>query len=281
MIEARFYEPEGSASRCKLCPHICLIPEGCTGLCLVRRNVGGTLWAESYGRISSISFDPIEKKPLRHFFPGSYILSVGSCGCNMRCPFCQNSAISQKIAATEFTAPERLVGIAKKDRGNLGVAFTYNEPLVGIEYLLDAAPLIHSAGLKTVLVTNCFVEKAPLLELLPWIDAINVDVKGFTAKYYQKLGGELEIVKRNLELCATFCHVEATTLVVPGENDGADEMENLSEWLAEVSPDIPLHITRFFPSYKMTDMEPTSVTSLQKLAEIAKRHLKYVHIGNI
>lgn len=281
MTEARFYGSEGGALRCKLCPHSCSITEGRTGMCLVRRNDGGKLWAESYGRISSISFDPIEKKPLLHFFPGNHILSVGSCGCNMCCPFCQNSAISQQIPATEFVAPERLAQIAKNDRSNLGVAFTYNEPLVGIEYLLDTAPLIRAAGLKTVLVTNGFVEKAPLLELLPWIDAMNIDVKGFNAEYYRKLGGDLETVKQNTELCAASCHVEATTLIVPGANDSEAEMEALSEWLAGISPELPLHITRYFPQYKMTDREPTPLTSLQRLAEIAKQRLKHVHLGNV
>lgn len=281
MTEARFYCTEGDALLCKLCPHNCLISEEHTGLCLVRRNIGGTLQAESYGRISSISFDPIEKKPLLHFFPGSYILSGGSYGCNMCCSFCQNSAISQQISTSEFVAPERLVEIAKSNRSNLGVAFTYNEPLVGIEYLLDAAPLIQAADLKTVLVTNGLVEKAPLLELLPWIDAMNIDVKGFTSEYYRKLGGDLETVKRSVELCATSCHVEVTTLAVPGANDSEAEMESLSEWLAGISPELPLHITRFFPHYKMMDREPTPVTSLHKLAEIAKRCLKHVHIGSI
>lgn len=281
MTGARFYEPENGALRCKLCPHACLIPAGGMGLCRVRRNQGGVLLAESYGRISSMALDPIEKKPLLHFYPGSHILSVGSYGCNMRCPFCQNSAISQGFPATEAVSPEGLARIAKSCRGNLGVAFTYNEPLVGIEYLLDAAPLLRDAGLKTVLVTGGLIEKAPLLELLPCIDAMNIDVKGFTAEYYHKLGGDLETVKRSVELCAASCHVEVTTLIVPGENDGESEMEALSTWLASLSPDIPLHITRFFPRYRMTDGAPTPLPTLRKLAEAAKRRLRYVHIGNV
>lgn len=281
MREARFYEPENGALRCKLCPHACLIPAGRAGLCRVRRNDGGVLIAENYGRVSSMALDPIEKKPLLHFYPGSHILSVGSYGCNMCCPFCQNSAISQGFPATEEVSPEKLVQIAKSCRGNLGVAFTYNEPLVGIEYLLDAAPLIRAAGLKTVLVTGGLIEKAPLLELLPFVDAMNIDVKGFTAEYYRKLGGDLDTVKRSVELCAPRCHVEVTTLIVPGENDGESEMEALSAWLASVSPDIPLHITRFFPRYKMTESEPTPLPTLARLAETAKRSLRYVHIGNV
>lgn len=281
MTEARFYQPENGALRCQLCPHACLIPAGATGLCRARRNQGGVLLAESYGRISSMALDPIEKKPLLHFYPGSQILSVGSYGCNMCCPFCQNSAISQGFPATEAVSPEKLAQIAESCRGNLGVAFTYNEPLVGIEYLLDAAPLIRDAGLKTVLVTGGLIEKAPLLELLPYIDAMNIDVKGFTAAYYRKLGGDLDTVKRSVELCAASCHVEVTTLVVPGENDGGSEMEALSTWLASLSPDIPLHITRFFPRYKMTDGVPTPLPTLGRLAETAKRRLRYVHIGNV
>jgi len=280
MKEARFWEPFKMAVGCRLCPHGCLIKEGKLGLCKARRNKGGALYAESYGQISSLAMDPIEKKPLKHFYPGRYILSVGSYGCNLTCPFCQNSSISQKKPQTRFVAPEELVDMAKAEPDNLGIAFTYNEPFIGIEYLLDTAPLIRRAGLKTVLVTNGTVNSEPLNAILPYVDAMNIDVKGFTPEFYKKLGGDLETVKRTVKRCAEVCHIEATTLIIPGENDSLTEMEALSEWLSLISPDIPLHITRFFPCYRMTDKAPTSIPLLHELAEVAKRKLKHVHVGN-
>lgn len=279
MTEARFYEKAGTIAHCRLCPHGCKIKDGQIGLCGVRKNIGGILRAESYGLISSLALDPIEKKPLRRFHPGRQILSAGSYGCNMTCAYCQNSAISQKIPETRFISPGELTGIAKSTRGNLGLAFTYNEPLMSMEYLLDAAPLLKDAGLKVVLVTNGLVSHAPLEALLPHVDAMNIDVKAFTKEGYRALGGDLETVKHTVELSAEACHVEVTALIVPGKNDGKEEMEALSEWLASISPDIPLHLSRFFPRYKMTDAQPTPVEKLNALAETAKRILKHVYMG--
>lgn len=281
MIEAYFYESDGAVVRCRLCPHYCTVKDGQTGLCGVRRNIGGIFYAESYGLVSSLALDPIEKKPLRHFHPGRHILSAGSYGCNLTCAFCQNSAISQEVPKTDFISPEKLTDIAKSVTDNLGIAFTYNEPLIGIEYLLDTAQLIRDAGLKVVLVTNGMVVNEPLEALLPYVDAMNIDVKGFTQSYYQKLGGDLETVKQTVKRCAPACHIEVTTLIVPGENDTDAEMEALAEWLATVSPDIPLHLTRFFPQYKMTDRPPTSIMTLTDLAETARRKLRHVYVGNV
>jgi pyruvate formate lyase activating enzyme len=279
--EARFYKREGKGARCELCPHRCLIPDGRTGLCGARRNAGGTLYAESYGRASSLALDPIEKKPLHHFRPGSRILSMGSYGCNMACSFCQNASISQAMPETEFVSPERLAEIAASAPGNIGVAFTYNEPLIGAEYLLDAAPLLRQRGMNVVLVSNGMIREEPLEALLPFIDAVNIDLKAFTPSFYHRMGGDLETVKRSIARCAESCHAEVTTLIVPGENDGDDEMTALSRWLASISRDIPLHLSRFFPRYGMTDKPPTPVPTLARLAEIARQTLTYVHMGNV
>jgi pyruvate formate lyase activating enzyme len=282
MKEARFYEKaDGANVRCNLCPHRCRIPDGQAGLCGARRNAGGTLCAESYGRVSSLALDPIEKKPLYHFRPGSQILSMGSYGCNMVCAFCQNSSISQTRPETEFVSPKRLAEIAASVPRNLGVAFTYNEPLIGAEYILDAAPLLRRSGMKVVLVSNGMIREEPLTELLPFVDALNIDLKAFTPEFYRRMGGDLETVKRNIARCAESRHVEVTTLVIPGENDGDDETAELSRWLASISRDIPLHLSRFFPRHRMTKKPPTPARTLTRLAAIARQSLEYVHIGNV
>ncbi|MCL2352640.1 MAG: AmmeMemoRadiSam system radical SAM enzyme [Firmicutes bacterium] len=289
MKQARFYEKDGDRLRCRLCPHLCAVGPGGTGLCGVRRNAGGVLYAESYGRFTSLALDPVEKKPLRRFHPGRRILSAGGYGCNMRCPYCQNSDISQQIpddsqdgrTETEYIPPEKMLALALAIEGNLGVAFTYNEPLIAVEYLLDTAPLLKENGLASVLVTNGLVNPGPLEELLPYIDAMNIDIKGFTPAFYGKLGGDLETVKETVRLCAARCHVEVTTLVIPGENDGDGEMEALCGWLASVSPELPLHLSRFFPRWRMTEREPTPVNTLRRLEGIAKERLRHVYVGNV
>jgi len=280
--EALFYnkQPDGSAV-CGLCPHGCRIAQSRAGLCGARKNAGGTLIAESYGRVSSLNLDPIEKKPFKKFFPGSMILSVGGYGCSMKCAYCQNHSISQAKPETEYIQPEKLLQIAKNTAGNIGIAFTYNEPLVGMEYILDAAPLFKDAGLKVALVTNGMVNPEPLKVLLPYVDAMNIDVKAFTTEGYKKLGGDLPAVMQTVETCASACHVEITTLIVPGLNDGADEMRALSVWLSEISPEVPLHISRFFPRYKKAGASSTPVGTMKLLADIARKNLKYVYLGNV
>lgn len=269
---------------CSLCFHHCSLEEGQIGACRARINRGGTVLSLNYGRCTALALDPIEKKPLRRFHPGSRILSVGSFGCNLHCPFCQNAGIAAAGAETltrDYT-PERLVqeALHLRDRGNIGLAYTYNEPLVGYEYVRDCALLVHRAGMVNVLVTNGTIEEAPWQKLLPLLDAVNIDLKGFAEGWYRRLGGDLETVKRSIVLAAEQCHLEVTTLVVPGENDSEEEMRALSAWLASVSPEIPLHVSRFFPRHRMQDRPPTPVSVVYHLAEVAREQLRYVYTGN-
>ncbi len=271
---------------CNICPHHCSLKEGQPGLCRARKNIKGKITPVNYGQLTAVSLDPIEKKPLRRFYPATDILSVGSFGCNLKCSFCQNyhiSMASENEIRVRHVNPEELINIALdlKDRNNIGIAYTYNEPLVGYEYVRDCAKLARDNNLKNVVVTNgCFCS-GPMEELLPLIDAVNVDLKGFTPEFYRKLGGDLDTVKNFIELAAGCCHVEVTTLIIPGENDSEDEMRELSEFILSVSPDIPLHISRFFPSYKMRDKGPTDIEKIYKLADIAREKLKYVYEGNV
>jgi Pyruvate-formate lyase-activating enzyme len=281
-MKARFYEISGDRIKCTLCPHYCLLSDGQTGLCGARKNTGGSLSAENYGRITSIALDPIEKKPLYRFYPHSKILSVGSFGCNMKCEFCQNYEISQFKAESEYFSPEKLVETVLKTPRNLGVAFTYNEPLIGLEYILDCIPLLKRANMKVVLVSNGMINEGPLEELLyAGTDAWNIDLKSFNSAFYKNHGGDLETVKRTVERVARAAHVEVTTLIIPGENDSEQEISALSLWLSSISKQIPLHLSRFFPRYKMTDKETTDVEKLFKLHEIARENLEYVYVGNI
>jgi len=272
--------------RCHVCMHHCSLEEGRIGRCRARKNENGKSVSINYGKLTSIALDPIEKKPLAAFYPGSMILSAGSFGCNMNCPFCQNYTISmasEKDVDVRYVSPEELAGYALRLRpeGNIGVAFTYNEPMIGYEYVRDTAIEVRKLGMKNVVVTNGSVMPEILAEVLPWIDAYNIDLKGFTEEYYKKLGGDLSIVKDFISIAAKHAHVEVTTLIVPGENDSAEEMEALSSWVASVGKSIPLHITRFFPRRNMLDKRPTDVTVLRKLCDVAKRHLDTVILGNV
>lgn len=271
---------------CPICPHRCALEPGQLGLCRARRNVDGAVACENYGRVTSLALDPIEKKPLRRFYPGSFLLSVGSYGCNLRCPFCQNYEISMEGPEAEavFLSPEELtdkaLALSKIPPGNLGVAFTYNEPLVGYEYVRDCAALLRKAGLKTVLVTNGMICPEPLEALLPLIDAMNIDLKGFSQRYYRWLNGDLEAVKGTIRRSVGLCHVEVTTLIVPGENDSEAEMDSEAAWLASLDPALPLHISRFFPRFQVEDRGPTSLETITLLCRTARKHLRYVYSGN-
>ena len=274
---------------CQVCMHRCALSPGQTGLCGARKNENGKIVCANYGRITSLALDPIEKKPLKHFRPGSLILSVGSYGCNLRCPFCQNHEISmagEGDVHSPYVPPQRLADLALewKERdgaGNIGIAYTYNEPLVGWEYVRDTARLVKENGMANVLVTNGTAAPEILEELLPLIDAMNIDLKGFRAEYYRKLGGDLDTVKTFIARAVTACHVELTTLIVPGENDSLEEMEAQARWIADLNPEIPLHITRFFPQYHMLDRKSTEIQSLRQLAETAGQYLTNVSLGNV
>ena len=273
------------SAECAVCMHHCRLTEGQLGRCRARKNEEGRIVCANYGKITGLMPDPIEKKPLRRFFPGSRILSVGSFGCNLSCPFCQNHEISM-AGPEEFQPkempPENLAALAKswEDHGNIGVAYTYNEPLVGYEFVRDTARLVRKLGMKNVLVTNGSASLWALEELLPYIDAMNIDLKGFTEGYYRKLGGDLETVKDFIRRAAQGCHVELTTLIVPGENDSEARMEQEARWIASISPEIPLHVTRFFPQYRMENRRATEVSVVYRLRDIAGKYLKYVYTGN-
>ena len=284
-------------AKCDVCFRHCEIQEGCRGFCGARICKSGTVRPANYGRIAGLALDPIEKKPLRRFHPGSMILSAGSYGCNLRCPFCQNYDISWSARAfadagrADTATPEDLVNTAVrlKSRGNIGLAFTYNEPLIGWEFVRDTGRLIHTSGLKNVLVTNGMAELPVLEALAPFIDAMNIDLKGFTERYYaQVLDGSLDMVKAFISRAIQLCHVELTTLIVPGENDSEEEMRAMASWVSTltdadgtvIGPGIPLHISRFFPRFHMTDRPATDVNSIYHLAETARERLRYVYTGN-
>ncbi len=283
--QAWFYEKtENGKVHCSLCPHNCIIKPENTGVCRVRENIGGDVYSLNYARITSLSLDPIEKKPLYLFHPGSVILSAGTFGCNLKCSFCQNWSIAHTDAETAAMEPEQLVRKAYELRksGNIGIAYTYNEPSIWYEFVYESAVLAREKGLCNVLVTNGFIGEEPLKKLLPYIDAMNIDVKAFTESFYGEIcKGALRDVKRTVEIAAPQCHVEVTTLVIPGLNDSTAEIGELSAWLASISDEIPLHLTRFFPNYKMTDRLPTPLHILKAAKDKAEKHLKHVFIGNV
>ncbi len=288
MKEASYYKPLGNGVvRCSLCPHYCLIGDGERGICYVRHNLSGYLYTELFEKVSSLGIDPIEKKPLYHFYPGSRILSIGSLGCNMKCSFCQNYRISQVGIETfsqlnTYTATE-IVDIARKSTGNLGIAFTYNEPGMFYEYMLNIAELAKKEELKTVMVTNGYINHKPLEELLPVMDAFNVDLKAFTESFYSEITqSRLEPVKKSISRIATAGkHLEITNLVIPGLNDNYSDFESMVQWIADNTGNrTPFHISRYFPGYKLR-VEATPIKTLLDLYEIALRHLKFVYLGNV
>ena len=279
---------------CDVCFRHCKLEENSTGFCGSRTCQNGQIVAANYGKLTSLALDPIEKKPLKMFRPGSKVLSLGSYGCNLRCPFCQNYSISWSQKAfeykdkAEYYTPQEIVKAALDFRaqGNIGLAFTYNEPLIGYEFVRDTAKLAKEAGLENVLVTNGTATQKVLQEIAPYIDAMNIDLKAFTPRFYHDfVDGDFQMVKDFITGAVQSCHVELTTLIIPGENDSPQEMRELSAWVAtlenQFNKKIPLHITRFFPAFKLTDKEATPISTIMNLVEIAKENLEFVFAGNV
>ncbi len=280
-VEARHYEKlDGRKVRCRLCPHECTIADGKTGFCGVRINAGGKLLAATYGRVAATHVDPIEKKPLYHFYPGSDILSVGSVGCDLRCDFCQNVELVLGEKPGSYIAPRELASSAGR-YGSIGVAYTYNEPMIWFEYIMDAGKLVRDAGLKNVLVTNGYINPEPLEELLTVIDAMNIDLKSMDNDFYRKLcKGTVEPVLRTIQRASGSCHVEVTNLLVPKQNDSPELVTKLVDFVHSVDPRIPVHFSRYFPHHKMTE-RPTPAASLKEAYRIAAEKLSYIYVGNI
>ncbi len=278
---------DAATAVCGACPRHCRLADGAVGFCRARRAENGAVVAANYGRISSISLDPIEKKPIAFFRPGSNVLSVGSYGCNLRCPFCQNDGISQHGADEvpyRTASPDELADLAARLRdgqGSIGLAYTYNEPLVGWEFVRDCAAEIRRRGMLNVLVSNGCASESVISQIAPLIDAANIDLKGPSQEYYDWVGGDFGAVCRTISaLHGAGCHVEVTTLVVPGRNDGEADMDAIASFVASVSPDMPLHVTRFFPRWRMSDASPTPVADVRRLADVARRRLSRVLVGN-
>jgi pyruvate formate lyase activating enzyme len=271
--------------RCLLCPHNCILKPGGRGICGVRENIGGELDLMTFGQISGMALDPVEKKPLYHFHPGSAILSVGSYGCNLKCDFCQNYHISQNIFPNRSAGvePRELVRQAGMTKGNLGIAYTYNEPVIWFEYVMASAGLATSAGLRNVMVTNGYINSGPLNELIRVIDAFNIDLKAFSNDFYRRYTGStlkpvLDAIK---SVASSGRHIEITTLILPGLNDSPDEMRREAEWIAEnAGQGIPLHLSRYFPMYRR-NTPSTPAETILRLREVASEYLDYVYTGNL
>jgi len=279
--EALFYRKiDNEKVQCILCPHNCIISEGKTGICGIRKNINNKLIATSYGKVSAIAVDPIEKKPLYHFFPSKSALSFGTIGCNFKCPYCQNWHISQNINyPTEYLSPEEAVDIALKKNVKI-ISYTYSEPLIWYEWVLETSKIAFKKGLKNTLVTNGYINQQPLEKLVKYIYAANIDVKAFNEKFYTALcKGRLEYVKKNVEYLYDKIHIELTMLLIPNWNDNPEEIKAFAEWVASLSKDIPVHFSRYFPQYNF-DVPPTPIETLKNAYNIAKKVLNFVYIGN-
>jgi pyruvate formate lyase activating enzyme len=283
MKEAAFYlKLPDNRVQCVLCPHHCKIREKQHGFCISRENIGGRLIAANYCRPVSGALDPIEKKPLFHFYPGSMIFSTGPNGCTFKCSFCQNHEISQtELPAREVTA-EQLAQMAAENR-SIGIAYTYSEPSIWFETIMDVGARIKNRGLKNVMVTNGYMEPAPLNDLLSIVDAMNIDIKSMNPSFYRRIcKGSLGPVLNSCETVKKAgCHLEITHLLIPGENDAPEETAALADFMAtHLGRDTPLHISRYFPRYRM-DHAPTPELLLERAWEIARKRLDYVYVGNV
>ena len=287
MMEGKYYKMTNGTVQCFLCPHNCIIKEGKYGICMVRKNQNGQIVPENYGKVSALHPDPIEKKPLYHFYPGQTILSVGTYGCNLKCKFCQNYDISQlkvtNLLNQESYKPEDIVRIAIEMEGNHGIAYTYNEPVIWFEFVMETATKAHHEGLYNVMVSNGFINQKPLFDLLHVIDAWNVDLKAFTEDFYRKYtSSKLLPVKESIKnIKKAGKHLEITNLVIPGLNDDENKFREMVKWISdETGKDTVLHISRYFPTYRM-NIQATPVSTLERFYDIASEYLHYVYLGNV
>jgi len=281
--EALFYEKlPNKKVRCLLCPRKCFISNNSTGFCRVRKNIEGKLYSLVHSRPCTVSIDPIEKKPLFHFLPGTKALSIATCGCNLTCSFCQNYEISQGEIFGEFISPEKVIDLAKKYEVKI-IAYTYTEPTVFYEYCLDIMKLAKKENLKNVFISNGYINRDPIRKIAPYLDAVNIDVKGeekvYSALSHASLKPVLESV---LEFKKTKVWIEITSLIIPGYNDSKKWIDDLSAWIKNnLGPETPLHLSRFYPAYKLTNIEPTKISILKKLYKESKKNLKHVYLGNV
>jgi len=290
MKEALFYKKEGNRAVCELCPRQCIIEYGKVGMCGVRKNTDGKLISLVYERPCAVHMDPIEKKPLYHFHPQEMTLSIGTAGCNLACGFCQNWEISKEfggeagiLKGSQKLSPREVIDLCKKNKSKI-ISFTYTEPTVFFEYMLDTAKLAKKEGIKCVIVSNGYIEEAPLRLLCPYIDAANIDLKGFSNDFYMaECGGKLEPILRSLIILKEEgVWVEVTNLIIPKANDDLSKIESMAEWIEEkLGRGTPLHLSRFHPDYKSKDIAPTSVTTLQNAMELCYDHLDFVYVGNV
>lgn len=282
--EALYYQSmDRDKVKCLLCPHHCVIRSGHSGICRVRKNENGKLYTKIYGEVGALALDPIEKKPLYHFYPGRQILSAGTWGCNLSCSFCQNYSLAHERAECQEIMPQQMVELAMKTReqDSVGIAFTYNEPSIWFEYVIDTVRLAKEKGLKIVLVTNGFIDQEPVAELLPFIDAANVDLKAFTEDFYRRnCKGRLQEVQENIAFMAGKIHLELTHLLITGENDDPEETEEMAEWIGNLDSTIPLHLSRYHPAYKM-QQPATEWSTMLKARDICQKYLPFVYLGNL
>ena len=276
-----YIHSEGNYLICDLCFHECRINEGEHGFCAVRFNEQGALSLPHYGRLSAVAIDPIEKKPLYHFHPGKEILSIGFYGCSYRCPFCQNYHISQNVdERSKIYTPEEVINLCE-NYSSFGIAYTYNEPTIHFEFIMDCSTLARQKGLKNVLVSNGNLKAAPARELLRVIDGANIDLKSFNTDFYRKeVQGDLETVLSFIEIASEETALEITTLVIPGKTDSPEEIREISRFIANLNADIPFHLSCYFPHYKYT-LPPTESRIVLELADIARESLHYVYPGNV
>lgn len=287
MKEALFWEKKDDKVQCLLCPHKCTIAEGKRGICGVRENMGGVLHSLIYGLASSACSDPIEKKPLYHFYPGSYVLSFGTVGCNLKCKHCQNWSISQATPESysflETVSIEEIPELAKKSRCR-GVAWTYNEPAIWYEFTYEGSKIAKQNELYTVYVTNGYINEEPLRKLSRYLDAMNIDVKAFRENFYNAVcSGSLEPVLRTCVLAKELSiYIELTYLIIPGYNDSNQEIENFCDWVAEkLGKETVVHFSMFYPHYKMAHIQPTPIENMLKAYEIGTKKLDFVYLGNV